>query len=615
MKSAFLSLIFSLICLFTVAQPKEYNLIPYPASIIPQKGTFYISNQTKISAPEKKEYEGIVGLIGAQLAGILNSQPNANNTNALKNSIYLVLSKTYDFNIGDEGYSLQIKENQISIQANAPAGWFNGWQTLIQLIKLNGKHIPALTITDKPKFAWRGLMLDVSRHFFSKEIILKYIDQMAKYKFNVLHLHLTDNQGWRIEIKQLPKLTEVGAWRVPRTGYWKDMKAPEPNEQASYGGYYTQEDIREIVAYAKKRYVDIVPEIDLPGHSLAFVSAYPEVSCTKTPQQVLAGDPWNAARTNVLCAGNDSVYTKLDQIISEIAALFPSKYIHIGGDEVTRSYWNKCPQCQQRIKTEGLNNIDELQTYFINRVANIVSSKGKTPIGWFDNLPGKISENITLMSWKDNKGGIKASNDGNKVIMTPAFFTYLDFYQGDPYLESGPFTVNRLSNTYKFNPLPEGIKTENVLGGQGSLWTEQVPNERKLQFMTWPRGFALIENLWSAHEKAAWPIFASRIEKHLPLLEADTVNYSKYFYDALISGFKNDAGDILIKLDTELPDLKIYYAFDDTDPDQFYPVYEQKPLAIPKGAKNIRVVTYRGNQQKSRIIKMPLSEIEKRIKP
>ena len=266
-------------------------------------------------------------------------------------------------------------------------------------------------------------MLDVCRHFFPVDVIKRYIDQMAKYKLNTFHFHLTDNQGWRIEIKSLPKLTEVGAWRVPRTGYWKGFKAPQPGEAATYGGYYSHEDIRELVRYAKERSVTIIPEIDVPGHSLAMIAAYPELSCTKTPQQVLAGDPWNPRRTNVLCVSADSTYMALDKVITELAELFPGEYIHIGGDEVTRNYWKECPHCQQLLKKKNLKSEEELQTYFIRKVVNIVENKGKKAIGWYENLEGGLVPGMALMSWKDYKGGIRGSQEGHKVVMNPAWFT------------------------------------------------------------------------------------------------------------------------------------------------------------------------------------------------
>lgn len=615
MKNLFLALACAFLAYNAKAQEKEFFLIPQPSHLVVGTASVKINALTNMVLPKEKEHQPLVEHFREQLSAILNADIKTNTSNRTKSSISFYVKK----DLAKEAYHLDITKNNVSISASDPSGWFYGWQTFIQLLRLkleNGKEpiLKEVSIKDEPKFGWRGLMLDVSRHFFNKDVIKRYIDQMAKYKFNVLHLHLTDNQGWRLEIKQLPKLTSVGAWRVPRTGYWSGMPAPEPGEKASYGGYYSQEDIKELVAYAKQRFVDIVPEIDLPGHSLAFVASYPEISCTKTPQQVLAGDPWNPKRTNVVCVGNDSTYTKIDQIITEIAAIFPSKYIHIGGDEVTRNYWSNCSVCQNRIAKEGLRNVDELQSYFVNRVAKIVLEKGKTPIGWYETLEKGLDSNIVQMSWKDEKGAIKSSNEGKKVILTPAFLTYLDFYQGDPYLENAPFTVNRLSNSYKFDPLPAGINVQNVIGGQGSLWTEQVPNERKLQFMTWPRGFTLSENLWSKAPKLSWTDFSKKIEAHLPILTADSTNFSNYFYDAIISAKKGQNDEVVLNIDTEIPGLTVYYSFDDTDPDQFYPKYGGAALAIPKGAKTIRAVSYKGSVPKSRIVRLPIAELKRRAK-
>ncbi len=615
MNNLFKALLFTFFVYNANAQQSDIPLIPQPSQLILGNSSLKISGQTAIALPKEKEYQPLVNHFREQLSAVLNTNIKTNAVPLSKNSISFAIKK----DLPKEAYQLDVTKSKVVISASAPAGWFYGWQTFMQMLRLNlekGKEVSLkeVSIKDEPKFGWRGLMIDVSRHFFSKEVLKRYIDQMAKYKLNVLHLHLTDNQGWRLEIKQLPKLTSVGAWRVPRTGYWSGMPAPEPDEKATYGGYYSQEDIKDLVAYAKQRFVDIVPEIDLPGHSLAFVASYPEISCTKTPQQVLAGDPWNAKRTNVVCVGNDSTYTKINQIITEIAAIFPSKYIHIGGDEVTRNYWSNCTVCQNRIAKEGLKNVDELQSYFVNRVAKMVMAKGKTPIGWYETLEKGLDSNIVQMSWKDEKGAVKSSNEGKKVILTPAFLTYLDFYQGDPYLENAPFTVNRLSNSYKFDPLPAGINVKNVIGGQGSLWTEQVPNERKLQFMTWPRGFTLSENLWSTAPKLSWTDFSKRIEAHLPILTADSTNYSNYFYDAIISAKKGQNDETVLNFDTEIPGLAVYYSFDDTDPDQFYPKYNGQSIAIPKGAKNIRTVSYKNGVQKSRIVRLPISELKKRAK-
>ncbi|MBE9601041.1 beta-N-acetylhexosaminidase [Pedobacter sp. MC2016-24] len=620
MKKIFL---FAMLCLVISvhAQHRPLNLIPEPAHVAVQSGHFVLKTGMFITCPDTADL-GLAKLLASQLKSIGTGGLETAVASEKKGKIKLLRGLLPGAAGHAEGYQLIVNPKEIQILAAQPAGWFYGMQTLLQILQANykngqkqlifGQEIPCLTITDYPRFQWRGLMIDVSRNFFTRDVIERYIDQMAKYKMNTLHLHLTDNQGWRVEIKALPKLTGVGAWRVPRTGYWRGQKAPEPGEKATLGGYYTAEDIKHMVAYAARRFVDIVPEIDVPGHSLALIASYPELSCTKTVQQVLAGDPWNASRTNVLCVGNDSVYVVLDQIIGEMAGMFPSKYIHIGGDEVSRAYWDKCESCQKRIRDEHLKSSEELQSYFIKRVAKIVLSKGKIPMGWYEKLPGGLPVEMALMSWKDDKGGIASSNKGHKVVMTPAAFTYLDFYQGDPFMENAIFSVNRLSTTYQFDPLPAGIDQKNVLGGQGSLWTEQVPNERKLQFMTWPRAFSLSQTLWSAAPKPSFPDFVKRIEAHLPRLDRDTVNYSRYFYDAIVSGLRAADKTLQVKLAAELEDLKIYYSFDDTDPDQYYPMYKGMPLDIPKGAQNLRVVTYRDGKVMGRILKIPVTELERR---
>lgn len=601
-----------------IAQDTRFNLIPMPAHFEKSNGKFILKTGTLIVPADVKD-KGMADLLALRLRSLTGYNLSVGYSSRRSNVIRFVTDTTVKAEKG--AYRLEVAPKGVLIAAVDPAGWFYGMQTLLQLLPAgtepgisgSGIGIPAVKIKDAPRFQWRGLMIDVSRHFFSKEVIKRYILQMSKYKMNVLHLHLTDNQGWRIEIKGLPKLTEVGAWRVPRTGYWRNQKAPEPAEQATDGGYYTQDDIRELVAYGQKHFVELVPEIDVPGHALAMIAAYPELSCTKRSQQVLAGDPWNISRTNVLCAGNDSVFVFMEKVIAELAALFPSRFIHIGGDEVSRVYWDQCAVCQQRIRDEHLQHAEELQSYFLKRISKIVISKGKRPIGWYENLPGGLPDEMAVMSWKDNKGGILSAGKGQQVVMTPAAYTYLDFYQGDPYLENAIFSVNRLSTTFKFNPVPEGIKKENVLGGQGSLWTEQVPNERKLQFMTWPRAFALSEILWSGSGKSSWDDFVGRVEAHLPALDRDAVNYSRYFYDAIVSGLRSKNKELLIHLATEIADVKIYYSFDDTDPDSFYPEFKGLPLSIPKGAQNIRVVTFRDGLQVGRVMKIPVTELERRV--
>ncbi|RNI29926.1 beta-N-acetylhexosaminidase [Rufibacter immobilis] len=600
-------------------------LIPEPVQVAQTKGTFELTAKTVIVLPKGHEaHLGVAQLLSQRLQVPTGFALPVKVGARKKNSIQFQLFPQPQPELGSEGYTLEVTPQAILLQANAPAGWFYGIQTLLQLLPpaVESKQtvagvrweIAGVKIKDYPRLAWRGLMVDVSRHFFPKEVMKAYIDQMAKYKLNTFHWHLTDNQGWRVEIKSLPKLTQVGAWRVPRTGYWKGFQAPQPGEAATDGGFYSQEDIKEIIRYAEERFVTIVPEVDVPGHSLALIASYPNLSCTQTPQQVLAGDPWNPQRTNVLCVGNDSTFTELEKVFSELAQLFPGEYLHMGGDEVTRSYWDKCAKCQQRIKTEGLKNSEELQTYFLKRLARIIQSKGKKPMGWYEKLEGRLAPNMAVMSWKDMKGGIAASQQGHKVVMTPAFNTYLDFYQGDPYLENGPFTVTRLNATYNWNPVPLEANAANILGGQGSLWTEQVAHERKLQSMTWPRALSLAEVFWTPQPKRQWENFIPRLEAHLPRLDAAEVNYATHFYEPIVWGVKDSSGALQVVLSSEIRDIEMYYTFDDSNPDKFYPKYQGQPLDIPKGAHHIRVVSYRHGQRVGREINLPLSEVEKRVR-
>lgn len=615
----FYILIFSLIFPLAGWSNDRTAIVPIPVSIQINKGEFHFTGNTRlVVSQDLTEHSEFFKLFSEDIESITSLKLDVHDSKKGSSNIVFAIDANLTTKLGKEGYSLEINKKEVIVKAATTTGWFYASRTLLQLLhqdytkKATLWAFPCVSIKDYPRFGWRGLMLDLSRHFFTKDVIKRYIDQMAKYKLNILHLHLTDNQGWRIEIKSLPKLTEVGAWRVPRTGYWKGFKAPQPGEEATYGGYYTQDDIRELVKYAQDRAVTIVPEVDVPGHSLALIASYPELSCTKTPQQVLAGDPWNPKRTNVLCVAADSTYLVLDKIITELAELFPSEYIHIGGDEVTRNYWKECPHCQQLIKDEKLKSEEELQTYFLKRVVKMVESKGKKAMGWYENLEGGLAPGIALMSWKDYKGGIRGSQEGHKVVMTPAFFTYLDFYQGDPAMENGPFTVTRLKSSYAFEPIQEGVVEANVLGGQGSLWTEQVPNERKMQYMTWPRSMALAEVLWSPKESKNWEDFISRMEAQFKFFDRDKVKYADVFYEPILKAEKEN-DKTYIAIDTEVSNLKVYYSFDDCSPDEFYPEYKGTRVEIPEGAHHIRARSYRDGKPLGRELNIAIEELVKRI--
>ena len=373
-------------------------------------------------------------------------------------------------------------------------------------------------------------MLDVSRHFFPKEDVIQMIDFLAIHKINTLHLHLLDDQGWRIEIKKYPKLTAIGGWRVDREDKpWNSRPKQEAGEKATNGGFYTQEDVKEMVAYAQKRYINIVPEIEMPAHVTAALAAYPQYSCTGGPFTVLPGGVWPV--TDIYCAGNDSTFLFLQDVLSEVIDLFPSKYIHIGGDEATKTEWDKCPKCQKRIKTEGLKNSGELQSYFIKRIEKFINSKDRVLLGWDEILEGGLPPKATVMSWRGTQGGIDAAKQGHDVVMTPGQPCYFDHYQGAK--EEEPLAIggfNPLNKVYEFDPIPKELDAEaakHILGAQANLWTEYVPTFKHAQYMTFPRIAAMAEALWSSKEVKNWDDFNRRIQTFTKRYNQMGINYAK----------------------------------------------------------------------------------------
>ena len=430
--------------------------------------------------------------------------------------------------LGNEGYELHITPAAVTLAANSPAGIFYGQQTLRQLRAADGT-LPCCGIWDKPRFGWRGLMMDVSRHFFTKDEIKHFLDVMAAHKLNVFHWHLVDDQGWRIEIKKYPRLTDIGAWRRG-IGFGLDAGASRNyGVDGRYGGFYTQDDVREIVAHATSRHITVVPEIEMPGHSTAAVAAHPEFSCSGGPYSV---DISGGIFGGIFCAGQDAAFTFLENILAEVIALFPSQFIHVGGDEVPKDNWKKCPRCQQRIRAEGLKDEHELQSYFIRRIEKFINAKGRRLIGWDEILEGGLAPNATVMSWRGVKGGIAAANAGHDVVMTPTTHCYFDFYQaavGQP-LAAGYHGILPLEKVYEFEPVPAEIPADHahhVLGGGGNLWTETIPNYGHLQFMTYPRACALAETLWSPKESRNLADFIARLKAHTKLLDTLGVTYAR----------------------------------------------------------------------------------------
>jgi len=603
------------------ADSTRIRIIPEPVSLKELKGSFTLSSSVGLEvASTDKKLEGTAQWFADQLKSLTGIQLKRKGFGKMS-IINLSLLQQPDKSLGEEGYRLTVNTFHISLAANTPAGIFYGMQTLLQMVPLRdtARHttthvnIPCAEITDYPRFGWRGLMLDVSRHFFTKEEVKRYIDEMVKYKYNTFHWHLTDDNGWRIEIKSLPELTQKGAWRVERVGRWGTFAPPQTGEDVPYGGFYTQEDIKEVIRYAEDRYVTILPEIDVPGHSLSMIVAYPNLSCTQLQYMVGPGDSLRKKNDNVLCIGNDSIFTVLDKVFTEVAGLFPYKYIHIGGDEAYKGFWEKCPKCQQRMQTEHLKDVHELQSWFVKRMEKMLLSKNKKLIGWDEILEGGLAPEATVMSWRGMQGGITAARMNHHVVMTPWDFVYLDLYQGEISAEPPTYGMCRLSDSYNYDPVPDSVDEKYILGGQGNLWTESVNTLRHAQYMTWPRSLALSEVYWSPKSKRNWDDFISRLEAQFPRLDAAGIKYARSAYNVIATPARDNNGVLNVRLSTEIKGLDIYYTFDNSDPDPFYPRYSGQPLTFPKGAAQITVVTYRNGKQVGDMFAIKKEDLEKRL--
>lgn len=514
----------------------ELALIPQPTNIEINKGNFVLNKKTVIQADEnsfeaKYLQQAIKEKTGLDLKIGLNSKSNNKIRFSQMNPIRFKPKFDSEGNISintNKGkYSLYIKKNEIQISQVNSVGNFYGIQTLLQLIPFKKNEeikLPCLNIEDETKYAWRGMHLDCSRHFFPKEFIKKYIDYLAMYKFNTFHWHLTDDQGWRIEIKKYPKLTEVGAWRNgSMIGRYDDQKFDDKR----YGGFYTQEEIKEIVAYATQRHITVVPEIEMPGHAIAALAAYPEYSCTGGPFEV--GKIWGVY-DDVFCP-KDETFTFLENILTEVIALFPSEYIHIGGDECPKTRWKVCPHCQKRMKDENLKDEHELQSYFIQRIEKFVNSKGRKIIGWDEILEGGLAPNAAVMSWRGTEGGIAAAKQKHFVVMSPGSHCYFDHYQDDPKNEPiaiGGFTS--VEKVYAFNPTPKELTSEEakyILGAQANVWSEYILSPEHVEYMVFPRMAALSEVLWGTSNPEKYLDFKNRLIQHFKIYDVKGINYSK----------------------------------------------------------------------------------------
>lgn len=481
------------------------SVIPVPLKMEQGTGSFLLSEKTKLytnlQGGEAELWENYLKALPVQLKEARMKDR--------KQMLFLLITPKTPQLPSPESYTLSVTSQRIEIRATSGAGLFYGMQTLLQLMQpasTGSYSVPSVEIEDTPRFAYRGLMLDVSRHFSTKEFIKKQIDALAYYKINRLHLHLTDAAGWRLEIKKYPLLTDFAAWRTDPT--WKKWwnggrKYLRYDEPGASGGYYTQDDIREILEYARQHYITVIPEIEMPSHSEEVLAAYPQLSCS--------GEPY---KNSDFCVGNEETFTFLENVLTEVMELFPSEYIHVGGDEAGKSAWKTCPKCQKRMKDEHLANVDELQSYLIHRIEKFLNNHGRRLLGWDEILQGGIAPNATVMSWRGEEGGIAAVTSGHHAIMTPGAYCYLDSYQDAPY--SQPEAIGGylpLKKVYAYDPVPASLtagQAKLVYGVQGNLWVEYIPTPEHVEYMIYPRMLALAEVAWSAPERKSWPDFHTR---------------------------------------------------------------------------------------------------------
>ena len=544
---------------------EEIAIVPKPLEQTIQEGFFILDHNTPLTADMR-----LTSTTSYFLDLIQNETGIALNASEENKGIHFLINPTLE---NDEGYELKISPKQIQIEVKTEKGAFYAIQTLMQLLpvqidKNRPIAIPSIEIKDKPQFKYRGMHLDVGRHMYSVDFIKKYIDLLSRLKMNTFHWHLTEDQGWRIEIKKYPKLQEIAAYRKETLiGHYSDQ--PHQFDGKHYGGFYTKEQIKEIVAYAQTRQVTIIPEIEMPGHSQAAIAAYPELGCTG--KQVEVATKWGVFE-EVYCP-KESTFKFLEDVINEVIDLFPGKYIHIGGDEAPKTRWKKCNHCQTLIKQKGLKDEHGLQSYFISRMEKYINSKGKQIIGWDEILEGGLAPNATVMSWRGTNGTVQAAKEQHDVILTPNSHAYFDHYQSDN--ENEPLAIGGflpLEKVYSFNPIPEELTDEEskyVLGAQGNVWTEYMPNEKKVEYMAFPRMVALSEVVWSSPKNKNYKDFIGRLEQYQKRLDKLDVNYANHIYE--VKGeLKNTDGQLTYELNTTSPSKAIYYSIDDKTPYKAY---------------------------------------------
>ncbi|MBK5722624.1 family 20 glycosylhydrolase [Dysgonomonas sp. Marseille-P4677] len=581
----------------------DYNIVPAIQDIknITDQ-SFTLNSSTKISYPiDNEKLRKVAEMLSEYIDQITGYKLNLTNDSASKNTIVLTTNFS---NENTEAYVLNVNPSQIIVNGASESGVFYGIQTLrksIPAIATGEIKFPGVEISDFPAYGHRGVHLDVSRHFFPVSFVKKYMDIMAMFNMNVFHWHLTDDQGWRIEIKKYPKLTEIGSQRE------KTIIGRHTGEfdNTAHGGFYTQEEIKDIIKYASERFITIIPEIDIPGHTLAVLASYPYLGCTGGPYKV--GCEWGIYE-DVLCAGNEETFIFLEDVMSEVADLFPSQYIHIGGDECLKNRWMACPKCQAKIKQlrlKGANGHsvgEELQSYFIARVEKMINAKGKCIIGWDEILEGGIAPNATIMSWRGTEGGIYAANKGHDVIMTPEQFVYLDYYQS-PDVDNEPFTfgwLTELKKTYSFDPMPKNLpedKQKHILGAQVNLWSEYMPAEQNVEYMLLPRMCALAETLWSNYKYKDYNNFLSRLYNSSKLFDKlgyENCQHAFGVQDSIVVDTINNKINLFLSTFDNSP---IYYTMSDLEPNKESTLYTKNTAINIEKNTIFKAVTYRDNKK------------------
>ena len=585
------------------------SIIPRPVKMEIGTGSFELSPKTRILLDSQSAEAQVVGEFLAAKLRRSTGYPLDISSSAGQTPGDAILLRTSNrlSNLGNEGYQLSSSKKGVKVEAPAPAGLFYGVQTLLQLLPAGVEGgdevegvtwtIPHVKIEDRPRFVWRGVHLDVARHFFPKEFIKKYIDYLAMYKLNTFHWHLTEDQGWRIEIKKYPRLTEVGAWR-----------RESMDDGIPHGGFYTQDDIREVVAYAKSRFITVVPEIEMPGHCQAALAAYPELSCSGGPFKV--GTEWGIIY-DVYCAGKEETFEFLQDVLTEVIDLFPSEFIHIGGDEVPKLRWQNCYRCQERIEDEGLEGEDELQSYFIKRIEKFLTGKGKRLVGWDEILEGGLAPNATVMSWRGTAGGIAAAKSGHDVVMSPTSHCYFDYYQGlfdEPRGIGGYLPIDKV---YAYEPVPVELPSEqaaHILGAQANIWTEYLTDPTQVEYMLLPRLLALSEVVWSEKNLRSLADFSRRIVSHYDRLAAAAVNFRLPPPDGL-GGKKLISAPTQVQVYPPYPGAEVRFTMDGTDPTRESPLLPVSPLEI-RDSTVVKARTFLRGGRMSRVISTSFSLID-----